>query len=192
MGGAMEVVASAPHPGIARFRAEQIDKSIQWDNNLFKSETDEIYSLEKAKTISIIDESGKAVGTTTDEERKQQQEAKLQDAMNWSTPENHYKHAQHQSHLAGQWATKDADDYASKHDKNMHILMHTDEALKHYKMAGLEHSQALEQHQKNMAMHHTIDSSYNSPVTEEGYHAKRMREGHKPVKITGLGYNWSE
>lgn len=195
LGGAMEVMASAPHPGIARFRAEQVDKSIQWENNLFKSETEEIYVLEKAKVINIFDESGKQIGSTTDTARAEAEKLENERHIANSTPEKHYKEAQHQSHKAGRHAARDVgDNFAAKHDKNMMILMHTDEALKHYQMAGMDRKQAMEEHRKNMANHLTFDDAYeNLPHTEKASERGFRLSGRgKNKKITGLGYNWSE
>jgi hypothetical protein len=193
LGGAMNVMASAPHPGIARFRAEQIDKSIEWDNNLFKSESEEGYTLEKARMMRFLDEAGNVIKEIPEEQHLAEQAQRMQNLENWSTPENHYKLAQHNSHLAGKQAIRETDD---THHKNMMTLHHTDEALRHYQMAGLNRPQAMEEHKKNMKLHNDINPNFNTPAgssdLELAWRRKQRKSGVEPERITGLGTRWSE
>jgi hypothetical protein len=175
-GGDLKILGTGPHPGIARFRAEQVEKNINWHSNLFKSESQSEY--EKIK---------KASG---------------QDHMaHWeslSTPENHYKLAQWHSHHAGIEAQKPTpDDFAERHNQNMKILYHADEALKHYKMSGMDHKSALEHHSKNMAQHKDLDvsykpiDSYNLELAWRRNYAKNNPNERVP-NISGIGEAWTK
>lgn len=185
LGGALEIVSSAPHPGIARYRAEQLDKSIQWTEGLFKSESEETYKLEKNKELDLS-----ALSKANDE-------AHLKALEDLSTPETHYKFAQHHSHLAGRAAAEPkVGDTAKDHDRNMRILMHTNEALKHYQMAGLNSHQTDQEHKKNMAAHASMDPNYKHPADshalELAWTRKQRKMGKEPARVGGLGYNWAD
>jgi hypothetical protein len=185
LGGALDIVATAPHPGIARFKAEQMDPSIQWTEGLFKSETQGEYLSQKMKTVHIdLETLSKAADP----------HAALEGL---STPENHYKMAQHHSHLAGRVATTPkTGDTAQDHDRNMKILMHTNDALKHYQMAGLNGQQMKAEHEKNMASHASIDPNFKMPASTDdmvmAYTRKKRKEGIEPEHVSGLGNRWSE
>jgi hypothetical protein len=179
IGGELKILASGAHPGIARYKAEQVEKSINWHSDLFKSESQSEY--EKLSKQSHNDHA------------------------HWealSTPENHHKLAQWHSHNAGLEAERHIPEdspnlFEERHNKNMKILYHADEALKHYKMAGMDHKAAMEAHSKNMADHKNLDVSYkplDSYNLELGWRRNRSKEnpGQSVPVVSGLGYNWTK
>lgn len=131
--GSMNILGSGPLFGIAKFRAEQgYHKHINWNESLFKSEDMQAYqTLHKQLNI--------------------------QDLPDASTPANHYKMAAYNSKLAAQARDIQPKNEQERFERGNQIIMHTDSALKHYKIAGLDPKSANAEHTKNMINQHEID-----------------------------------
>jgi hypothetical protein len=124
--GEFTILSKSPHFGISLYMAQQVDPTIQWDQDLIKSSHGPILS----------------------------------------TPENHYKQAKYFSKLAGRDLLKlhQTDD---KHAQAMRILMCTKEACDHYRMAGVDEDQLINEHKKNALEHAQLTPREKPPFDNE-------------------------
>jgi hypothetical protein len=77
----------------------------------------------------------------------------------------------------------------SVHDAGMSHLIHSDIALRHYKMAGMTPKQAMDEHKKQMALHAELPDNTPTPFQEYALSLawNRANAGKKPPE--GLGYS---
>jgi len=183
-GGELQILSHAPHRGIALHQAQKMHKNIQWNEGLMKSEK---VLTHEAAAIQQKKENRDAMGNPIYE----------------STPQNHFDLASHHSKMAGK-ARESVKDIRSQpidhpihqaegtrerlHNAMMNELMHSDIALKHYQMSGMNEKGAKDEHQKHMALHHEAgEAPFQDYALELAY--GRANPGKRRPK--GLG-NWSK
>lgn len=200
-GGEMRVLGKGPHRALARHMAESVDKNIQWNDSLWKSEPDVLKKDDPAQ-------GPQKVSMPQPEHPKDP----MGNPVYQSNPQNHYdlaafhskktgryaateqearNHSDHleqhlmQPHLAGQ-GTSDFQamppEYQQKrqqlqgmsgvlrnslHDAAMMQLYHSDAALKHYQMSGLNPKQAMDEHKKQMNLHKELPHDAQPPFQED-------------------------
>lgn len=168
--GMFSILSEGPHRAIARHTAGSIEKNIQWNEGLFKSED---MSLTKDEPI--------------------QDRPELT-----STPDKHYKLAKWHSQAASKFAPLPAGhpdqspDLTERHNRNMAHLMHTDIALAHYKAAGNTNAEI--EHANNMKLgHHGIEGTkppFDAYELQLAYNKKYAPLG--KWFPSGLGYDYTK
>lgn len=153
----LAVLGQGLHRAYARKMAQKGHK-VNWNDALFKTEELEFVNHVEAQPLNKAD--------TYD-------------------PHKHYAQAKFHSQMAGKFANRPVapEDYAGQHDNTMMRLIHTHDALKHYRMAGMDHSQAEAEHQK-LANTHKELASDKSP--HNGYELELLYNRtfpNKPIKI---------
>jgi hypothetical protein len=179
-GGEFKVLSGAAHRAVAKHDAEKKHEDVQFSQGLWKTE-----DLSK-------DENPRDIIMNSPQYSKPE-----------STPDNHYAVAQHHSKIAGKWNAKEKEmrergvGYLGSEGNDLHTahmaqLHYGDVALKHYKMAGMDHTQAENEHKKNMMLHHEAKENDLPPVSpydlELAWNRKNMGKG----TPKGIGWNWSE
>jgi hypothetical protein len=186
-GGAFSVLGTGPHRAMARHQAENMEKDIQWNESLFKSEE----PLNKApKDLG----GGHIVYSPQEAKAMQQKENRdtFGNPIYESNPQNHYDLAAFHSKLAGKHHANQVQpgDSNAKMDRDMNLMHHTDIALKHFQMAGLNPKQALVEHQKQMNYHQELPEGAAAPLQHYPLELawNRANPGKKAPK--GLNYDF--
>lgn len=164
--GELEVLSSASLPAIARVRAENVRKDIQWDKNLFKSENVNNTSAPSSDINVSTSENHYNVG-------------KL-----------------YSMRAGQLLASPEPEGFNEKHHRNMMILFNTDNALKQYELAGMTENESNVEHKKNVAQFKDHDMHLASlKGYDDKTHARLVSDYQKkngPKRLVGLGYNWTE
>lgn len=181
-GGAFTVLATAPHRAIAKHQADALEKGIEWNESLFKSE-----DLNKAPK----DLGGGHIVYSPEEAAAQRKEKNLDQfghPIYESTPQNHYDLASFYSKLAGRHNAQPADPANSdaKMDRDMRILYASDAALRHYQMAGLTHKQAMDEHKKQMNYHKELPEGASAPFQDTALEMAWSRSNPNKRRPQGL------
>lgn len=181
-GGALNILGQGSHRSFAMHQASQVHKNIAWNDTLMKSE-----DMQKMKSMG--------------QELLLKQEPKADSMGNpvyESTPQNHYDLATHHSKMAGKAREMEkahkanpATPHADLHDSRMRQLMHSDIALKHYEMSGLNGKDAKNEHEKHMNLHHEMQDGQKPPFAEYALQMAWQRQNPTKRPPAGLG-NWSE
>lgn len=205
-GGEYSVLGSGPHRSYALHQAEAVEKNITWISNLFKSEdmqlqkADDDSNSHPQKHYDLASYHSKMAG------KFHNQLPALKHNESVASSERQHMHNELSSagvkdfsqlppEVKGKWDMankKNSDASNAAHDANMRILYHTDSALKHYQMSGMDHKQSLNEHKKHMALHHEISDTAQPPVKDQSGLERSWNlknSGQRPPK--GLG-NWSE
>lgn len=184
-GGAFSVLGQGPHRAIAKHQADQTTPGINWSDALTKSEE----PLNKAPQ-----DLGNGHILYTHDEAKQKMQAENRDTFGnpiyESNPQNHYDLAAFHSKIAGKHHAQEVapGDTNNKMDRDMRLMHHTDIALKHYQMAGLNPKQSLDEHKKQMNYSKELPEGASAPMQD--YPLELAWNRANPGKKTPKGLNY--
>lgn len=198
-GGEIRVLGKGPHRSIARHMAESADKSIQWNESLFKTEEILMKAPKEIAPEHVVQTPEPA-----------QQKDALGEPMYDSSPQNHYDLASHFSKMTGKFQNLESqsqgnmDKLQKEHGHNrtpefqnlesqlsghlhharMMQLFNADKALKHYQMSGMDPKQSMDEHKKMMNMHHEVQENHEPPFSEYALSLawNRANPGKRPPK----------
>lgn len=207
-GGEYSVLGSGPHRSYALHQAEAVEKNITWINNLFKSEDMQLKKAVEGKPDSnpqthydLASHHSKMAGKyhsrvdglkQAEHIASSEREHMKNDLMHSGAKD--FTQLPPEVQAKWQMANKKSQDTSSaSHDANMRTLYHTDAALKHYQMSGMDHKQSLNEHKKHMSLHHEIPDDAKPPVQDQyGLELSWNLKNRDKSPPKGLGYNWSE
>lgn len=178
-GGALNILGQGSHRSFAIHQASQVHKNIQWNDTLMKSE--DMKEAMKLTPSMALEKNTDSMGNPLYE----------------STPQNHYDLASHHSKMAGRareeeraLKTDPNADFNALHDSRMRQLMHSDIALRHYEMSGMNSGSAKKENQKHMDLHHELKDE-TPPFNEYALRLAWQRANPTVRPPQGLK-NWSE
>lgn len=171
-GGELTVLGDGPHRSFARNKANSL-KKINWNESLYKSEDT---SLIKA-----------------DEHPRDQFGLPIYE----SNPENHYKQATFHAKKAGEQKQIKGglnlfNNPVEYHDATMRQMMHTDDAIKHFQMAGLKGPDLQREMEKHMNLHHELKPGEHEPFQSHPLELAWNRKNQGKPSPVGLNPNWAE
>lgn len=172
-GGQLNVLGEAHHFGHAKHNADRSGNKVQWNESLFK--TEETLSKGKVKA-EVMEKNDKPANPYMHPPEFWEAKARTDeiDPLTGhrylsSVPAHHMELASWHSKLAGTYL-KHPETAPSKENK-LDALYHSDQAMKHYQMAGLDRKAASEQHQANMNKPH--DPS--QPIPQVPHHGQALQ-----------------
>ena len=190
--GSMDILAKGPHRAIARHGAECVEKNIKWNDVLFKSEPNVLKKDDPStnpKSMAIQQEHpkdpmgnpmyesnpqnhydlaafhSKKTGRhkATEDQARQHLAVAEKEMANPGQPELQSMNPEHKQKMGAAAAVLKN----SIHDAAMMQLYHSDAALKHYEMSGLNPKQAVDEHRKQMNLHKELQHDAQPPFQED-------------------------
>jgi hypothetical protein len=177
VGGAYHILGTGAHRAFAIHQAEQVEKNIEWDETLNKSEDfQKAQAMNQASLLIKADHPRDSMG----------------DPIYESTPQNHYDLAVYHSKLAGKYQAQEVpkDDFNARMDRDMRRMYHTDTALKHYQASGLEYKASTEEHKKQMQYHTELKPGEGAPFQDYPLQLAWQRKNKGKRFPKGLPYDW--
>lgn len=143
--------------------------------------------MDKVKVLTLIRDLLKSI--KADPTQLAQLSKDMNESGHESSPANHHALAVYHSQMAGKFPeTQYPQPY--NHDNHMRHQMHSDIALAHYKMAGLDNKSAHEAHKKNMTTHMSLKPGQPAPFHEDKLRLNWQKKTGQQAP-SGLGYDYT-